>query len=112
MKKLLALIFIIILGILAWFAFAIGIGLYSVYSFPPSKEHREGTTLIVKREPREPMFNSPEYVAPPRKRDEEGTGMGYSSKEMPKRPLNLRTVVELPYVEWAYKKSLEKQKPQ
>ena len=38
-------------------------------------------------------------------------GMGWSkSADRPRRPIPLRTIVKLPYVEWAYKKSLEPQK--
>ena len=109
-KKLFWFITIVATGVLIWFAFAIWIGLYSVYSFPPSKEHPKGSTLIVSREEWEPMFNSPDYKPPKRDEGEKG-GMGWSkSNNRPKRPLHLRTIVELPYVEWAYKKSLEPQK--
>ena len=96
----------------AWFAFAIWIDLYTVYSFPPSKEYPKGVTYILHREEWEPKFNSPDYKAP--KREETGKGeMGYSSSaNRPKRPIPLRTIVKLPYIEWAYKQSLETPKAQ
>ena len=109
-KKISLLILIVALGFVGWFAFAIWIDLYSVYSYPPSKEHPQGKTLIIHRDEWEPKFNSPDYKPP--KRDESDTGeMGWSkSSDRPKRPIHLRTIVELPYVEWAYKKSLQPQK--
>lgn len=108
-KKFFYLILIAALGVALWFVFALWIKLYSVYSFPPSKEHPKGTTLIVKRDELEPTFNSPDFKPP--KREEQKGGMGWSSSaSRPKRPFNLRTIVELPYIEWAYKKSLEPQK--
>ncbi len=108
-KKLFYLILIAATGVLLWFAFAVWIGLYSIYSFPPTKDHPKGSTLIIHRSEWEPMFNSPQYVAPPR--TEQKQGMGWSpSSNRPKAPLNMRTIVELPYIDWAYKKSLEPQK--
>jgi hypothetical protein len=108
-KKLFYVVLIVVLGTVAWFAFAIWIELYSVYSYPPSKDHPEGATLIIKREEWEPKFNSPDYKAPPR--DETKKGMGWSpSSGRPKTPIRLRTIVKLPYVEWAYQKSLEPHK--
>ncbi len=107
-KKLFYLILIAAMGVVLWFAFGIWIRLYSVYSFPPSKENPKGVTLIVRREELEPKFNSPDYKAP--KRDEKKEGMGWSSSSgRSKIPLNFRTVVKLPYVEWAYKRSLQPQ---
>lgn len=108
-KKLFYLILIVALGVAGWFAFAIWIELYSVYSYPPSKEHPEGATLIIRRAEWEPRFNSPDYKEPVR--DEPGRReMGYSkSSGRPKAPIPMRTIVKLPYIEWAYKKSLEPQ---
>lgn len=109
-KKLFYLILIVAVGVAGWFAFAIWIDLYSVYSYPPSKDYPEGATLIIHREEWEPKFNSPDYK-PPRRIEPEKGGMGYSkSSGRPKRPIHLRTIVKLPYIEWAYKKSLEPQK--
>ena len=109
-KKLFYLIFIVAAGVVLWFAFAIWIRLYNVYTYPPSKEHPEGATLIVHRDEWEPMFNSPDSK-PPRRDEGVKGGMGWSkSSDRPKRPIALRTIVKLPYVEWAYKKSLEPQK--
>jgi hypothetical protein len=107
-KKLSILILIIAAGIGIWVVFALWSGIYSVYSFPPSKEHPDGATLLVSRDEWEPMFNSPQYRAPVR---EAGKTQGVTLGSAPKlrRPLERRTIVTLPYVEWAYKKSLEPQ---
>jgi hypothetical protein len=105
-KKILAFLLLISLAVLFWFAFAVWTGLYSIYSIPPSPAEPDGSTLIVAREEGEPMFNSPQYKPPPKKVEPSG-GIGFGSGYRPKRSLDQRTIVELPYVEWAYKKSLE-----
>jgi hypothetical protein len=97
-----------VLGVIIWFAFAIWTGMYSIYSIPPSREKPDGSTLIVSRDEGEPMFNSPDYTPPPKK-PAPRSGMGFTSIQKPKRPLEQRTIVKLHYVEWAYKKSLEPQ---
>ena len=104
-KKIFYVILIVAAGIIIWFLFAIWIGLYSVYSIPPSKEDPNGATLIIHRDEWEPIFNSPDYVAP--KRNEESQGMGWSKPmKIAKRPLPLRTIIKLPFIDWAYQKSL------
>ena len=111
MKVFFTLLTIAIVGTAIWFAFALWVGLYSIYSYPPSKDHSKGVTLIVNREEGEPLFNSPDYVPRKEPAKEKQTGIGFektSSKQ--RRPLKMRTVVELPYVEWAYKKSVEVKK--
>jgi hypothetical protein len=111
MKAFFTLLTAVVIGAAIWFVFALWAGLYSVYSYPPSKEHSKGVTLIVKREEGEPVFNSPDYVDRQGPAKEKQGGIGFEkagSKQ--RRPLKMRTVVELPYVEWAYKKSLEVQK--
>jgi hypothetical protein len=93
-----------------WFVFALWVGLYAFYSFPPSsKEHPRGVTLIISRDEWEPMFNSPDYVAPERHSAEKRGSIGFGSAPKPKRPLRIRTIVELPYIDWAYKQSLKPQ---
>jgi len=106
-KKILALLLVVAIAVVFWFAFAIWTGLYSIYSIPPSKTDPDGATLIVAREEGEPMFNSPQYKKPPPKKEEKGGGIGFGTYERPKRPLDQRTIVELPYIDWAYQKSLE-----
>lgn len=108
MKKLFVLLLIVIVGVCFWFLFALWTGIYSVYTFPPSNDHPDGATLIVSRDEYEPMFNSPDYKPPQREEKSRGT---YSFEKVTKgkRPLEVRTVVELPYIEWAYKKSIEPQ---
>jgi hypothetical protein len=91
-----------------WCGFALWTGIYSVYSLPPSRENPDGATLLVSREEGEPMFNSPHYT-PPLKKPTAKSGLGFQSVHKPKKPLDQRTIVKLPYVDWAYKKSLEPQ---
>ncbi|MEW6511676.1 MAG: hypothetical protein AB1428_12045 [Bacteroidota bacterium] len=105
-KKFLVFFGILLIAVLFWFTFAIWTGLYSIYTFPPSKENPDGATLIVSRDEGEPMFNSPQYKKPPKKQEKTG-GIGFGSVDRPKRPLSQRTIVELPYIDWAYQKSLE-----
>lgn len=105
-KKLLITILVLAAGVLFWFTFAIWTGLYSVYSIPPSKANPDGATLIISRDENEPMFNSPQYKHPEKKREKTG-GIGFGGAERPKRPIDKRTLVELPYIDWAYQKSLE-----
>lgn len=116
MRKLFKWLFILSLiaglGTAIWTGFALWTGLYSVYSYPPSDDHPDGATLIIGREDREPMFNSPDYVAQPVKRN--GTkkgGVGFGKVEFRSmKPVEIRTVFTLPYIEYAYEKSLnEKQ---
>ncbi len=110
-KKFLVVFFILGAAVVFWFSFAIWTGLYSVYTFPPSRMNPDGATIIVSRDEGEPMFNSPQYKAPPKKQERSG-GIGFGSMPHAKRPLEQRTIVELPYVEWAYQKSLEQPTPE
>ena len=98
---------IVVAGVSLWVVFALWTGIYSVYSIPPSKENPKGVTLLVSRDEGEPMFNSPDYKAPEKKLEPRTGGLGFSNLEKKKRPVAVRTVYELPYIEWAYKKSLE-----
>ena len=112
LKKLFYLALVVAIGAALWFVFAIWSGFYSVYSYPPSKENPKGSTLIVNREQREPMFNSPNYKPPKAAPHEKGGGIGFgSSQGGATKPLDKRTILELPYVEWAYQQSLEPQQP-
>jgi hypothetical protein len=90
-----------------WFAFAIATGIYAVYTFPPTREDPAGKTLIVSREEGEPMFNSPHYAPPVKKSTKKQSGLAFTSVQKDKQPLEDRTIVALPYISWAYKKSLE-----
>ena len=104
-KKLFYLILIVAAGTAIWFAFAIWVGLYSIYSYPPTKEDHLGSTLIIQRDEWEPMFNSPDYVPP--KREDKPQGAGWSKTDYTmRRPISRRTIIKLPYIEWAYQKSL------
>ena len=114
-RKLFKWLFILALlaaiGTSIWTGFALWTGLYSVYSFPPSADKPDGETLIVGREDGEPMFNSLDYVPPPKKPREKGGSVGFGKVEFRSmKPLEIRTVFTLPYIKYAYEKSLnEKQ---
>jgi hypothetical protein len=106
MKKVFVVLLIAILGVVIWFAFALWVGIYSVYSFPPSKEHPDGATFIVDRDQGEPSFNSPDYV-PPKREKSSGGIVSFDRFNSRVRPVSDRTIVKLPYIEWAYEKSLK-----
>ncbi len=110
-KKTLIVLLIAFLAVVFWFAFAIWTGLYSIYTYPPSKDYPDGATLIVSREEGEPMFNSPAYKPPPRKTPPT-QGLKFDTPFKLKRPISIRTILELPYIEWAYEKSLESPPPE
>jgi len=109
-KKLFIFAIIVAIGAAIWFAFAIWSGLYSIYSFPPSKTYPDGSTFVVEREDGEPMFNSPSYKPPKTEPLPEKGGIGFS-KNIPrsKKPIELRVIIRLPYIKFAYEKSLEDQ---
>ena len=107
LKWLLIVTLIVGACVVFWVVFALWTGIYSVYSYPPSKLHPEGVTLLVSRDEREPVFNSPDYVPPKQGQSGQSGGMGFESMPKAKRPPEIRTIVKLPYIEWAYKKSLE-----
>lgn len=106
-KRLFMLILVIALGAGLWVSFALWSGMYSVYSYPPSAKHPEGATLLIERAEREPMFNSPDHVTPPPPPRDKSVGLGFSSGSVRPKPIEKRTILELPYIEQAYKKSLE-----
>lgn len=106
-KKLFYLVLLVALGLSIWVGFALWTGIYSVYSYPPTAENPEGTTLLISRDPGEPMFNSPDAKAPAKKKAPKNTGIGFGSPIKSKRPIEIRTIVKLPYIKWAYEKSLE-----
>ena len=108
-KKTLVFLIIVTAAILFWFGFALWTGIYSVYTYPASKEYPDGATLIVAREEGEPLFNSPQYTPPPKKPEPKSGGLVFTGPTKTKRPIDARTIVELPYVDWAYRKSLEPQ---
>jgi hypothetical protein len=107
LKWLLIISLVVVSCLVFWVVFALWTGIYSVYSYPPSKAHPEGLTLLVSRDKGEPMFNSPDY-APPKNAPSEGSGgMSFESMPKSKRSPEIRSIAKLPYIEWAYKKSLE-----
>ena len=107
MKFFFKLLTVVVMGTLIWFSFALWVGLYSVYSYPPSKEHPEGKTLIVNREEGEPMFNSPTIKPAEPPPEEKGNGIGFERSKVTRHPVETRIIVKLPYVKWAYEKSLK-----
>jgi hypothetical protein len=111
-KKIFYLILLSAAGVAVWFTFAIWTGYYSVYSIPPSSEDPKGRTLVVSREPGEPMFDSPNVKPAKKPQDpEQKGGMGFGAAPKGKKPIADRIIIRLPYIEWAYKKSLEPQEP-
>jgi|WetSurMetagenome_2_1015567.scaffolds.fasta_scaffold04459_3 hypothetical protein len=111
LKRLFAFALVILLAAVFWGVFAIWTGIYSVYSFPPSKDRPDGVTLIVSRDQGEPMFNSPDYKPAPPKLEPKSGGLRFGAAKKPAQPLKDRTLLTLPYVEWAYRKSLEPEPP-
>jgi hypothetical protein len=112
LKWLFILALVVALAGAFWMAFGLWTGIYSLYSYPPSKAHPDGATLLITRDEKEPTFNSPDYAPPVRQASSGGGGMSFESLPKLKRPIELRTVVKFPYIEWAYKKSLEKLEPE
>ena len=111
-KKIFYLVLLIAAGVAIWFSFALWTGIYSVYSIPPSSEDPKGKTLIVSRGPGEPMFDSPDAKPAKKTPDPENKGgLGFGAAPKGKKSIADRIIVRLPYIEWAYKKSLEPQEP-
>jgi len=108
-KKLFILVVIVVFCVSLWLVFALWSGMYSVYTIPPSKERPDGATLLVTRDEFEPMFNSPHSIPPKRKPDQNPGSIGFSPAARARRPLWVRTIVTLPYIDWTYRKSLERQ---
>jgi hypothetical protein len=111
LKRLFTFALVILLAAAFWGVFAIWTGIYSVYSYPPSKDRPDGGTLIVSRDQGEPMFNSADYKPATPKPESKTGGLRFSAAKKPTQPLKERTILSLPYVEWAYKKSLEPEPP-
>ncbi len=107
-KKIIGFIVTVLIAGIFWFLFAFWTGIYSVYSIPPSHADPEGATYIVSRVEGEPLFNSPQYVAPEKKPEPESGMIRFAKSPSAKKPILERTIVELPYIAWAYEKSLEK----
>jgi hypothetical protein len=106
-KRLFVLIILVAIGAGGWVGFGLWSGLYSVYTYPPGEKHPKGATLLVERAPREPLFNSPDTKIPPPPPREKSSGLGFSSAPAKVKAIEKRTIVELPYISWAYEKSLE-----
>lgn len=112
LKWLFILALIVAIAGAFWVAFAIWTGIYTVYTYPPSKTHPEGVTYLLERDEGEPMFNSPGYVPPPKKAAAAPGTMSFEAIPRAKRPIEKRTILKLPYIDWAYQKSLEKPEPE
>ncbi len=104
-------IFLLIVAVLVtiWFVFALLTGIYSIYSYPPSLANPDGATLIVSREENEPTFNSPDYVPPKENKKKEKGGIRFGSGKIKKQSIETRIIVKLPYIEWAYRQSINSQ---
>ncbi len=110
MKTLSVIALVGLICVCLWVGFGLWTGMYSVYSIPPSKTNAEGETLLVSREAREPMFNSPAYKAPEEKSDGKRGGIDFGASKIKSKPVEDRVIVRLPFIQWAYQKSLEPQK--
>ena len=106
-RKMFGLLTIIALLLLGWVSFALWAGFYAIYTVPPSPSDQSGATMLVSRDEEEPLFDSPDHVQPPAKHVEESGVVRFSSTRV-KRPIDQRTIVKLPYIDWAYQKSIEK----
>lgn len=117
LKRLFILALVVFLCLVVWTGFAIWSGTYSIYTYPPSRANPEGVTLLISRETREPMFNSPQYIPPKRKPEPKKEGVGFGQVDIKSvKPVESRIVsyfwidLAFPYLEWAYEESLnEKQ---
>jgi len=90
-----------------WIGLGLWVGYYSVYSYPPSETHPDGASLIIDRDDGEPLYNSPDYIKPPRKKGGTGPGIKFGTTEFRRmKPPELRTVLSLPFIEYAYMESL------
>jgi hypothetical protein len=112
LKWLFILAFIVAIAGAFWVAFALWTGIYTVYTYPPSKAYPDGVTFLLQRDEGEPMFNSPAYVPPAKKAAPPPGTMTFESMPKAKRPVEKRTIIKLPYIEWAYEKSMEKPEPE
>lgn len=110
MKFLTGFIIVALFVAALWVGFGLWTGLYSLYSIPPSKTDANGATLLISREPREPMFNSVHYKSTVSTTPQKKTGIQFGSDTKPSRTLSERTILKLPFMQWAYQKSLEPQK--
>jgi len=109
-------IFLAVVGgsLLLWMVFGIWTGIYAVYSIPPmTADHPDGATFLISRDPGEPMFYSPD-TPPPKQKEPSGKekrGIGFGAAPKARRPVADRIILELPYIEWAYEKSLDALEP-
>ncbi len=102
---LIVTLLLLILAI-AWFAFGLWSGMYSIYSYPPTEGKDDGRTLIIARDAGERTWNSPHAPKPAPKKEVKGEGLQFGTLTKPPRSVEGRIILELPYVEWAYRKSL------
>ncbi len=107
-KKIVGFLAFVLFAAAFWLVFALWTGIYSVYSVPPTHDEPDGATYIVTREEGEPIFNSPQYVAPEKKAEPQSGMIQFSRAPKPKKSIQDRSIVDLPYIAWAYEKSLEK----
>jgi hypothetical protein len=106
LKYVLTLALLLLVIAIAWFAFGLWSGMYSIYSYPPTAGKDDGRTLIITRDAGERTWNSPDAPKPAPKKEEKGGGLQFGTLKKPPRPAEERIILKLPYVEWAYRKSL------
>jgi hypothetical protein len=109
-RKFIAFLAVVGGAFLLWMVFGVWTGMYAIYSVPPmTTDHPDGATFLISRDPGEPMFYSPD-TPPPRKEEPSGKrrgGIGFGAAPKATRPVADRIILELPFIEWAYEKSLE-----
>jgi hypothetical protein len=106
LKRLLTLALLLLVVAIAWVAFGLWSGMYGVYSYPASKGKDDGRTLLISRDAGERTWNSPNAPKPVPKKVEKGGGLQLGTVQKPPSPVEGRIIIEFPYVEWAYRKSL------
>lgn len=106
LRYVLILALLLLILAIGWFAFGLWSGMYSIYSYPPSEGKDDGRTLIITRDGGERTWNSPAAPKPTPKKEVKGEGLQFGTLKKPPRPVEQRIILELPYVEWAYRKSL------
>ncbi len=110
MKFFSGLVLAILLVAILWVGFALWTGIYSLYSIPPSKDDVQGATLLVSREPGEPVFNSIHYRPAVKDTPRDQKGIQFGSAAKPHKAVSDRIILKLPFIQWAYQNSLEPQK--
>lgn len=108
-KILFKVVLVCAAGVSLFTALMFGAKIWGIYSVPPTKEDRKGATLIVTRYDDEPFLNAVDRPRPPDTTEVEENPQWrmYPTGPMKKRPVDKRTVVSLPYIEWIHKEAID-----